>query len=319
MKIVNIEDMTKVKYLREQTKGSKHVTFDPNGQYIAVSCTDGFLYVYSIASEEPELVQKLDGIIQRLEPEDETTSRAVWHPDGTAFASAETTRDIAIFSTGQWKKEKVFSGGHNGQVTAISWSPNGALLASAGADGQVLIWDTRTQKVLQSHDFANVINLAWHPTTNSLSFTTSDGELFIYDGIIQSAHQLLLQKPLQAAPIFPGPLAEISDNVRRPLASRPKESIERRDRLGSPDSLDDLLAGDQGMADFVDDDDGAGYAEEEVNEFGKRTNRHLDDIGGHTDKRLIGSFGKPKVHPPLQPGSTPWRGNRRYLCKFDPT
>ncbi|PLB39189.1 WD40 repeat domain-containing protein [Aspergillus candidus] len=314
VKIVNVEDMTKVKYLREQTKGSKHVTFDPNGQYIAVSCTDGFLYVYSIASEEPELVQRLDGVIQRLEPEDETTSRAVWHPDGTAFASAEATRDIAIFSTGQWKKEKVFSGGHNGRVTAISWSPNGALLATAGADGQVLIWDTRTQKVLQSHDFANVINLAWHPTTNSLSFTTSDGELFIYDGIVQPAHQPLLQKPLQAAPIFPGPLTEISDNVRRPLASRPKESIERRDRLGSPDSLDDLLAGDQGMADFVDDDDGAGYAEDEVNEFGKRTNRHLDGIDGHADKRMIGSFGKPKVHPPLQPGSTPWRGNRRYLC-----
>jgi chromosome transmission fidelity protein 4 len=30
---------------------------------------------------------------------------------------------------------------------------------------------------------------------------------------------------------------------------------------------------------------------------------------------MLTSFTRPKVHPPLQPGSTPWRGNRRYLCK----
>ncbi|BCR83878.1 uncharacterized protein ACHE_11280S [Aspergillus chevalieri] len=312
VKIVNIEDMTKVKYLREQGKGVKHVTFDPSGRYIAVSCTDGILYIYSTASEEPELLRKLDGVIRRLEPEDEATSRAVWHPDGTAFASAEATRDIAIYSTAEWKKEKVFSGGHNGDVTAISWSPNGALLATAGADGQILLWETKSQKILERYDFPNVINLAWHPTRNSLSFTTSDGELFIYDDFVSREHQPLLQKPLQAAPIFPGPLTEISDNVRRPLASRPKGSIERR-RGGTPDSLDDILGGsDAGMEDFVDDDDGAGYAEG-MNPFGKRTNEHLDDPDGHADKRLLTSFSKPRIHPPLQPGSTPWRGSRRYL------
>ncbi|KAF7595163.1 hypothetical protein BBP40_007130 [Aspergillus hancockii] len=198
-------------------------------------------------------------VASELEPEDEATSRVVWHPDGTAFAAAEATRDVAIYSTSEWKKQKVFSGGHNGDVTAISWSPNGALLATAGADGQILLWETKTQKVLQRYDFANVINLAWHPTNNSLSFTTSDGELFIYDGIVPSEHQPLLQKPLQAAPIFPDSLTEISDDARRPLASRPKESIERR--AGTPDSLDDILGSDQGMEDFVDDDDGAGYAE----------------------------------------------------------
>ena len=311
MKIVKIEDMTKVKYLREQAKGTKHVTFDPSGRYLAVSCTDGILYIYSLLAEEPELVRKLDGAIRRLEPEDEATSRVVWHPDGTAFAAAEATRDIAIFSTSEWKKEKIFSGGHNGDVTAISWSPNGALLATAGADGQVLLWETKTQKVLQRYGFSNVINLAWHPSNNSLSFTTSDGELFIYDGVVSSEHQPLLRKPLQAAPIFPGPIAEISDNVTRPLTNRPKESIERR--AGTPDTLDDILGSDQGMEDFVEDDDGAGYAEG-VNAFGKRTNQHLDEIDGHAEKRLLTSYSKPKTHPSLQPGSTPWRGNRRYLC-----
>lgn len=310
MKIVNVEDMTSVKYLREQAKGTKHVTFDPSGRYVTVSCTDGMLYIYSLLSDEPELVRKLDGVVRRLEPEDEATSRVVWHPDGTAFATAEATREIAIFSTAEWKREKTFSGGHNGNITALSWSPNGALLASAGADGQILLWETKRQSVLQSYDFANVVNLAWHPSHNSVSFTTSDGELFIHDNFIPREHQPLLQKPLQAAPIFPGALTEISENVRRPLADRPKESVEARPRGRSPDSLDDILGSDREMEDFVDDDDGAGYAEGVLR---KRTNEHLDDLEGHADKRLS-TYWKPKVHPPLQPGSTPWRGNRRYLC-----
>lgn len=303
--------MTKVKYLREQTKGTKHVTFDPSGRYVAVSCTDGFVYIYSMLSEEPELVQKLDGVIRRLEPEDEATSRIVWHPDGTAFATAEATRDISIFSTTEWKKGKTFSGGHNGNITSIGWSPNGALLATAGADGKILLWETKNQSVLQRYDFSNVVNIAWHPTINSVSFTTSDGELFIYDDFVPREHQPLFQKPLQAAPIFPGALTEISENVTRPLANRPKDAADPRARGRSPDSLDDILGSDDGMEDFVDDDDGAGYAE---GILGKRTNEHLDHLEGHADKRLFSSDLRPRTHLPLQPGSTPWRGNRRYLC-----
>lgn len=309
VKLVNIEDMTQVKYLREQAKGTKHITFDPNGRFVAVSCTDGVVYLYTMDTEEPELVRKLDGAIRRLEPEDEATARVVWHPDGTAFASAEATRDIAVFSVGEWKKEMTFSGGHNGDITAMSWSPNGALLVTAAKDSQVLLWDSKTQKVLQRYNFPNVINVAWHPTTNSVSLTTSDGELFIYDGFLSREHQTLLEKPLQAAPIFPGALTEISNNAQRPLANRPKAP-----RAGSPDSLDDILGYDQDMEDFVDDDDGAGYTEFMKGQ-GKRTNDHLDNIDGHTDKRMLASFTSPKVHLPLQPGSTPWRGNRRYLCK----
>ncbi|KAL1885523.1 DNA polymerase alpha accessory factor Mcl1 [Paecilomyces lecythidis] len=313
VKIVNVEDMTKVKYLRDQSKGSKHVSFDPSGRYIAVSCTDGLLYVYSLASDEPELVQKLDGVIRRLEAEEEATSSAVWHPDGTAFATAQTTRDILVFSTIEWEKQKAFSSGHNGEVTALGWSPNGALLATAGADGQILLWEAKTQNILRRYDFANVINLAWHPTDNSLSFTTSDGELFIHDDFVPREYLPLLEKPLQSAPLISAPLAETSGNVRRPVPSRPKEGFENRQRAGTPDSLDDILGPMDEDDDFIVDDDGAGYAEG-INAYGKRTNGHLDDLEGHDDKKQFTGFWKPKTHSPLQPGSTPWRGNRRYLC-----
>lgn len=136
-----------MKYLREQGKGTKHVTFDPNARYVTVSGTDGILYVYSLTNDEPEVVRKLDGVIRKLEPDAEATAKAVWHPDGTAFAVAEATRDISIYSISNWKKEKTFAGGHSGDITSLSWAPNGTLLASAGADGRIVLWKRKRRKL----------------------------------------------------------------------------------------------------------------------------------------------------------------------------
>lgn len=312
VKIVNIHDMTRVRYLREQSKAVKHVTFDPSGNFIAVSCSDGIVNIYSVIDEEPKLVQKVDGVIRRLETEDEATSRVVWHPDGTAFAAAEATKDITVVSTSDWTKQRTFSSGHTADITALAWSPNGALLASAGADGQLVLWETKTQNILRKYDFGGVINLVWHPTDNSLSFTTSDGELFIHENFVPSEYRPLLDKTLDAAPLLSNPNTEIS---RTPLANGAKVDLESRRRQGTPDSLDDILGMDEDGDNFIEDDDGAGYTEG-VNEFGKRTSGHLDDPDGHKDKRLLSGFWQPKAHTPFQPGNTPWRGNRRYLCMF---
>lgn len=313
VKVVNVNDMTNVKYLREQTKGSKHVSFDPSGRFVAVSCTDGVLYIYSIVSDEPELVRKIDGAIRRLEPENEATSRVAWHPDGTAFATAQATREVAIFSTSDWSPQKSFTSAHNGDITALDWSPNGALLATAGADGRILLWETSTQNILKRYDFANVINLSWHPSINLLCFTTSDGELYIYENFVGPEYTPLLEKRLESFSARSGPLGETSGNVRKPIPSRSKFGSENRPvRGGSPDSLDDLLGSVNGDENFVEDDDGAGYAEA-INAHGKRTNGHLDTLEGGDPKRVV-SYWEPTVHESFQPGSTPWKGNRRYLC-----
>ena len=152
-----------------------------------------------------------------------------------------------------------------------------------------------------------------------ISFTTSDGELFIYPNFVSAEHAPLLEKTLQPAPFIHDPLAETSGNARKPLTNGAKDISENRTRRrGTPDSLDDILdpdlLGDED--DFVEDDDGAGYLDN-VNGFGKRDNTHLDDLDGYGHKRraTYGSW-QPRLHAQFQPGSTPWRGNRRYLCKL---
>lgn len=145
---MDTRDMTRVLYLRDHPKPAKHVSFDPSGTYLAVSSTDGIIYIYGLTTEEPELVRKVDGVIRNLETEVEISSQAIWHPDGRAFAAPTATRDIQVVSRADGARERCFAGGHMGDVTSLAWSPNGALLLSAGSDRKILLWETETQKVL---------------------------------------------------------------------------------------------------------------------------------------------------------------------------
>lgn len=148
VKIVDTQDMTRVLYIRDLPKPAKHLSFHPSGSYLAVSCTNGIIYVYSVTTEEPKLEKKLDGLIRSLESDSELSSRVLWHPDGRAFVVPTATREIQVVSRDDGERQTKFSGGHMGDITCLAWSPNGALLATAGSDRKILLWETKTQKIV---------------------------------------------------------------------------------------------------------------------------------------------------------------------------
>ncbi|KAL9037624.1 MAG: hypothetical protein Q9214_005622, partial [Letrouitia sp. 1 TL-2023] len=317
VKIVDTRDPLNVMYIRDLPKPPKHLSFHSSGSYLALSCSDGIVYIYSLTTELPALDKKLDDLIRRLESDDGRSSRAIWHPDGRAFAVPNATRQIQVVSRDDGERQRAFSGGHLGDITALAWSPNGALLATAGSDKRILLWETRTQKILARYDYPDVSNIAWHPNQNIFSFVTSDGELFICPNFLSSEHSYLLEKPLQPAPFIHDPLGQTSGNARKALTNGFSDKLEdRRKRKGTPDTLDDILGpqSEDEDLDFIEDDDGAGYADG-LNGYGKRTNEHLDEINGlESKRRATHAKWQPRIHQSFQPGSTPWRGSRRYLC-----
>ncbi|KAF2462315.1 WD40-repeat-containing domain protein [Lineolata rhizophorae] len=330
VKVVNTDDMERVLHLKEQTKPVKHVSFDVGGTYLAVSCTDGIIYIYSLTTEEPLLVRKVDGLIKGLETDAEPSSRVIWHPDGRAIAAPTPTRDIQVVSTNDWERQRAFRNGHTADVTAAAWSPNGALLASASADRKLVLWDTKTQAVLKTHDDvrATILAMAWHPTENILSYTNNDGELFIHTDFVPADVSSLLEKTLVAAPFIHDPFAEAPGNAvrgRQELTNgvhgkeaRRQQGATRRAR--TPDSLDEILGLDDeegsDLDGFIEDDEGGAGA---AGHKRSAAAAYLDEDGyanGHAYKRRApaGPAWQPRMHPAFQPGSTPWRGNRRYLC-----
>ena len=92
VKVVNTKDMTKIITLREQLRPVKHVSFDVSGTYLAASCSDGIIYLYSLSSEEPQLVKKLDGLIKKADTDSEACTKAIWHPRWDFFAAPTPTR-----------------------------------------------------------------------------------------------------------------------------------------------------------------------------------------------------------------------------------
>ncbi|KAI1266341.1 minichromosome loss protein [Xylariaceae sp. FL1019] len=313
VKIVNTSDNSKLRHLKAHNKPTKHLTFSPKGDLVALSCTDGIVYVYDLGieeDEEPELIRRVDSIIGSVDTESEICTKAVWHPDGRAFALPTPTRDIQVVSKNDWEKQRAFNG-HTGDITALSWSPNGAMLASAGKDKKILLWDTKTQNILSRYDFTNVMDIAWHPTNNTVSFTNSDGEVYIHPDFVPEQHLPLLKLSAQPAPFIHDPLSEISANARRPEANGFK-SIPARPRRLSAGSYDSLMDGPLPEDDdFVVDDDGAGYV---VNANGKRMHEGLDPYGPYGESSSKRRNVQTEYHEAFQPGSTPWRGNRKYLC-----
>lgn len=57
--------------------------------------------------------------------------------------------DIAVISQRTWELQRTFATGHIGHIHDIAWSPNGAFLASAGADGKLVIWESKTQTIVK--------------------------------------------------------------------------------------------------------------------------------------------------------------------------
>ncbi|KAF2688654.1 chromosome segregation protein-like protein [Lentithecium fluviatile CBS 122367] len=322
--VVNTKDMLQVKRLRDQNRSVKHVSFDRTGTRLAVSCTDGIVYIYDMELEEPEMIKKVESMIKILEPESGLSSKVLWHPDGRAFAAPTGLREMQVMSTNDWEQQRSFKTGHSADITAAAWSPNGALLATTSSDLCLSLWDVKTQKLLKKYDDikATIQAIAWHPTENTLSYTQIDGRLYIHNDFVPPEHANILQKPIQPAPFFHDPSEGRSNAATTALANGTKYNLpERRQREDTVDSLDSLLGPefqddeqDEEMADFVVDDDGAGYAPA-VNGHGKRTNGHLGPLESLSKRRSYTSaIFKPQLHEPFQPGATPWRGNRRLLC-----
>ncbi|KAH8147278.1 uncharacterized protein LAJ45_08756 [Morchella importuna] len=310
VKVVNLEDNQRVMNLRGQKNSAKHVAFHPSGNYLAVSGVDGTIYIYSLSTEEPELVKKLDGIISALKEDSESSSKVAWHPDGRAFLAQTPTRELVVVDRTNWEKHRVFANGHNGDITDYAWSPNGAFLASAGTDGKLLIWESKTQTIISRWDYKNILSLAWHPTENTISFTTSQGQLYTLPNPVPSDQGWLLNLSVRPAPLINDTGIGSHPSVL-PTRSKPPAQL-YRERSPSQDSLDELLPDD--LDDFIEDDDGAGYVE--INQNNKRRASDLPPGGLQIGKRR--AYGTepwaPEVHESFQPGSTPWKGMRRYLC-----
>lgn len=96
IKIVDTENLDHVLQIRELSRPAKHLTFDPSGNILTASCSDGSVHFYSLKEEQPELIRRIDALVRAIETDDEASAKVQWHPDGRAFAAPTPTRGIYL-------------------------------------------------------------------------------------------------------------------------------------------------------------------------------------------------------------------------------
>jgi WD40 repeat protein len=105
-------------------------------------------------------------------------------PDGKTMATAWAT-EVRLWTLPATDKTKPATmHGHSGSINALSFSPDGKLLVSAGKDKKVLVWDVAETDVRAHGEAHNdqVVHVAWAP--NGQMFATggeSPGRVILWD------------------------------------------------------------------------------------------------------------------------------------------
>lgn len=130
-------------------RGGRGVAFSPDGKWLATS--DGYTTGFRSLADGGEAYGATPGTL-----EGQLAAPVAWSADSLYLASimpaAEGNWRVGIIGVTPETKPRNLEG-HTGRVTAVAWSRDGKLLASAGDDGTVILWDGKSFQEIRRGKF----------------------------------------------------------------------------------------------------------------------------------------------------------------------
>ena len=179
------------------------VAFSPDGSLVAAIGTDGKARLWKVATQQET------GTAVTVGP-GASHGALTFSPDGKTFATVEANGTAALWSVvTQRRTGALMTGGAPGSSgtaaaggspgASIAFSPDGATLATAGANGSIRLWDAATQQEIGTPMSAGpgpVYALTFSPDGATLASADADGTARLWD----AATQQEIGTPMSAGP-----------------------------------------------------------------------------------------------------------------------
>lgn len=158
------------------------IAWSPDARTFATICNDKAVRIWGFPTQTlgvkigvaPIKIAEHSGHLSR-------PSDIQWNPvSDDQIATCDETGVIKIWDG---EGERWTLTGHRGQIHQLSWSPDGEHLASAGQDGTVRIWDTKSghQVTLLTGHHNAVFSVAWSPLGSRIATGSRDSMVKIWE------------------------------------------------------------------------------------------------------------------------------------------
>ena len=159
-------------YQLEVPGASLHCAWSSDGKYLASGNLDRTISVLHWDNPPPWLMQGFPGKV----------SQVTWsYQESKPLLAASCQEGITIWQldhqSNNWQSHVLQ---HQKIVQAIAFAPNSSLLASAGNDGCIQIWQQGKNLIQTLKGVTGFSCLAWHPTGKYLAAGGQDGALTIW-------------------------------------------------------------------------------------------------------------------------------------------
>lgn len=149
----------------------------PNGKYLLISYSRGFLVIIDLKSEE---IENQENQIKKTYGVHNYVTRVDWHPFDERFAVCAGNN---VFVYGLDSEESVLNFDHNSCCQSVQWNSEGTKLASCGDDARVVVWDIETKKefkILIGHE-QTIYYIEWNEDGDKIYSAGKDGKVLVWD------------------------------------------------------------------------------------------------------------------------------------------